>query len=478
MDLKQSATPKEIKTQFYQLSLKYHPDKNPGSAEAHEKFIDINEAYSTLSNARSRREYDDTLDFNNRHSPSSSSSTSSNMGTGFGNAGGNSGRYRPPFRRRSDITPEDWILFRRGNTTGARGAPPPGFRRGGTVFDYEMHQEEHYGNRPGSSMGMGVGMGMGRKPGRDDPLTAYFRAKLAHERMQPRTAIILVVFGMGSFLLMQSKITIHPSDLIPAAAPSHLAPRATALSSINLHPLYALTLLKNPYPAVDVTTLIIELHRFLLLKSLAADPARMGPTGAIDEIWHDLMCMPSLYRDVCAALVGVDGVIDHCPLAAFDGTEVRRGRMRATVEAYRAVFGEPRGEVWAEALEAAVEDRLTVTPGDMAEEPSKVAGADDDMVIYVKTLSGRPTPCVHVSSRDTIERVKEKIRIVMDIPAEQQRLIFGGKLLEDGRTIEECGKNVEEGYWKLPLRTATSKPSASGSVLVVERGATSVCLGL
>ncbi|KAI5969825.1 SCJ1 [Candida margitis] len=53
-----SASDKEIKSAYRQLTLKYHPDKNPGDEEAHEKFIEIAEAYEVLSDATKRKNYD------------------------------------------------------------------------------------------------------------------------------------------------------------------------------------------------------------------------------------------------------------------------------------------------------------------------------------------------------------------------------------------------------------------------------------
>ena len=58
LGVSKDATDAEIKKAYRKLSLQYHPDRNPGNKEAEEKFKEVAEAYSVLSDGQKRQQYD------------------------------------------------------------------------------------------------------------------------------------------------------------------------------------------------------------------------------------------------------------------------------------------------------------------------------------------------------------------------------------------------------------------------------------
>ncbi|KAJ3282132.1 hypothetical protein HK104_011074 [Borealophlyctis nickersoniae] len=135
LNVPKTADKKAIKAAFYKLSMKYHPDKNPNDETAKAKFLEISDAYSTLSDDSKRQQYDRSLNVPPSPGPSQPHAHPHPHSyphphfTGGHPRTGPSRPSRPAYRPHQQYNPseEDWDIFGIRKNAYSRPTPPPDF---------------------------------------------------------------------------------------------------------------------------------------------------------------------------------------------------------------------------------------------------------------------------------------------------------------------------------------------------------------
>jgi len=116
----------DIKKAYRKLARNLHPDKNPDNKKAEDRFKEVSEAYSVLSDDKRRKEYDEARAL-----------YAGGGGFRFPGTGGSGGNFSDVFNRGPDTSNLGDLFGGIFNRGGGTGAPGPNARRGRRGADVE-----------------------------------------------------------------------------------------------------------------------------------------------------------------------------------------------------------------------------------------------------------------------------------------------------------------------------------------------------
>lgn len=198
--------------------------------------------------------------------------------------------------------------------------------------------------------------------------------------------------------------------------------------------------------------LLEDFKRFLALKAAHQDffAALLSPSPSIDTLWHNMILDTLAYKEACEAMLGAGGFIHHNPRGAQDAA-ARSARLRRTASYYRAAFGSDPLSGWpttgaaraAPAAEPQAASRrrsaTELADGEGRQAQRRRIGAPGSAVT-IRALTGQILTFV-VDLSDSVESLKARIAASPEggVPPYDQRLIFNGTQLQDGRALSDFG---------------------------------------
>jgi ubiquitin C len=138
----------------------------------------------------------------------------------------------------------------------------------------------------------------------------------------------------------------------------------------------------------------------------------------VDAAWHEHLLRPGHYLAACRKIGEGVECIDHDPGQEQDSWKDKIERLKRTTLVYELIYNEAApNDIW-----------RIIGPGNIQ--------------IFVKNFNGR-TIALKVDYSYVVEDLKTLIQEVDGIPIEQQRLIFAGQQLEDGKKMSDYGIRKE-----------------------------------
>jgi len=199
-----------------------------------------------------------------------------------------------------------------------------------------------------------------------------------------------------------------------------------------------------------VKTLWEHYLQFIVVKTFANDSGptmKLSTSPEVDEMWHTHLLKTDSYRELMELVNKINPLvkfIDHNFENENDPEEKKGERRRAAAEAYKDIFKE-ECEWFKNGEDKPNNEAEVVIIEDEDDEPEVIAIEEEGLVripmsdsfqIFVRMFTGK-TETFQVCSSDTVWMLKRKIkaRNPQGLMPECQRLIYGGKQLEDDRTL-------------------------------------------